>query len=78
MLRINAKELVLKQIERQKRYNSLTIQEKIIEVLECMEFDIKMYNKHKKHKNNRFDKKHLNYNLWTLISRIESIKKHEE
>ena len=78
MLKINAKELVLKQIERQKRYNSLTIQEKIIEVLECMEFNIKMYNKHKKHKNNRYDKKSLNYNQWNLISRIESLKKSED
>jgi hypothetical protein len=78
MLKINAKELVLKAIERQKRYNSLTIQEKIIELFESMEFDIRMYNKHKKHKNHRGDKKSLNYNLWTLISRIESLKKIEE
>lgn len=75
MLRINAKEMVLKQIRESKRYMNLSKQEKIIEILESMEFDIRMYNKHKKAKNNRYDKKSLNYNLWTLISRIESIKK---
>jgi len=78
MLRINAKELVLREIARSKRYSKLSKQEKIIEHLESMEFNIRMYIKHKKAKNNRYDKKSLNYNLWTLIENIETIKNKKE
>ena len=67
--------MVLKQIERSKRYSQMTKQEKINEHLDSMRFSLKMYNKHKKAKNNRYDKKSLNYNQWTLIENIESIKR---
>ena len=72
---INAKELVLKEIARHNFYKSLSKQEKINEVLDSMEFNLKMYNKHKKAKGNRYDKKSLNFNQWTCIMNIESIKK---
>ncbi len=49
--------------------------EKIKVVMSNMEFNIRMYEKYKKHKNNRYDKKELNYNQWILISQIEYIKK---
>ena len=75
MIRINAKELVFKQLERQKAYNQMSLQEKINRELDSMKFNLKMYNKHKKHLNNRYDKKALNFNQWTLIMNIESIKK---
>jgi hypothetical protein len=75
LIKINAKELVLKQLERQKHYNKLTKEEKISEIIESMKFNLKMYNKHKKANNNRYDKKCLNFNQWTCIMNIESIKK---
>ena len=76
MIRINAKELVLKEIARSKRYSQLTKQEKIDEVLDSMKFNLKMYNKYKDKKNyTRYDKKALNRNQWYLIENIEYIKK---
>ena len=68
MLKINVKELVLKEIARNKRYSQLTKQEKINDHLDSMKFNIRMYNKHRKAKNNRYDKKSLNYNQWTLLN----------
>jgi len=78
MLKINVKELVLKQIERSKRYSQMTKQEKINQELDSMKFSIKMYNKHRKAKNHRYDKKSLNYTLWTGIMNIESIKNKQD
>ena len=76
MIKINAKELVLKEIARHNFYKSLTKQEKINEVLESMKFNLKMYNKYKEKKNyTRYDKKSLNRNQWYLIENIEYIKR---
>jgi len=74
MLKFNAKEMVLRQIERSKRYSQLTKKQKIALELDSMKFNIKMYNKYKKAKSNRYDKKCLNRNQWYLIMNIESIK----
>jgi hypothetical protein len=74
-LRINPKKLVERQLSRYHAEQRMTPQEKIAKLLHDMEFNKRMYEKHDRHKNNRFDKKSLNFNQWTLISRIESIKK---
>ena len=73
-LNINAKKLVERQLSKYHYEKRLSKAEKINLVVSNMEFNIRMYEKHKKHKNNRYDKKELNYNQWTLISQIESIK----
>ena len=75
MLKINVKEMVLRQIERSKRYSQLTKQQKIDLELDSMRFNLEMYNKYKERKNyTRYDKRALNHNQWYLIMNIESIK----
>ncbi len=75
MLKINIKEIVLKQIERSKQYSQLSKQEKINIEFDNIKFELEMLRKHGKGK---FDKKHCYYNIWTIISRIESIKNKKE
>jgi len=53
----------------------MTEQEKINRFFHEMKFNRWMYEKHKKQKNNRYDKKSLNFNQWSLIESIENIKK---
>ena len=69
---INPKELVEKILAKHAYEMSLTKEEKISNLLEEMYFLIKMYHKHGKDK---WDKKRLNSNLWTLIDRIEHVKR---
>ena len=73
MLRIDPKKLVEKQLSKYHYENRLSPQEKIKLILGNMKFNIRMYEKHKKHLNNRSDKKELNYSQWNLISQIEHI-----
>ncbi len=68
------KKLVERQLSKYHYEKRLSKQQKINLVIYNMNFNIIMYEKHKKPKNNRYDKKELNYNQWTLISQIESIK----
>ncbi len=74
-MNINAKVLVERQLSRYHYEKSLTKQHKIDSLLDQMKFNIEMYEKHRKHKGKRIDKKMLNSNQWTLIERIEHIKK---
>ncbi len=77
-MNINAKKLVELQLARHRYQNSLTNQQKIDSLLDQMKFNVEMYEKHQKRKGNRFDKKMLISNQWTLIERIEYIKKQIE
>jgi len=75
MLKINVKELVLRQLARSTAYSQLNKAQKIDLELDSMKFNLKMYNKYKIRKNyDRYDKKALNRNQWTLIEHIEHIK----
>ncbi len=74
-MNINAKKLVELQLSRYRYEKSLTNQQKIDSLLDQMRFNAEMYKKHRKAKGNRFDKKMLISNQWTLIDRIEHIKR---
>jgi hypothetical protein len=74
-MKINPKELVERIISRQIYQNSLSSEQKIEQYKESIRFEIEMYNKHRKHLNNRFDLKCMRFNIATIISNIESIKK---
>ena len=63
------------QLSRYHAEKRMTKQDKINKFLHDMEFNIWMYEKHRKRKNNRYDKKELNYNQWNLIKNIEDVKK---
>jgi hypothetical protein len=73
-MNINAKKLVELQLSRYRYEKSLTNQQKIDSLLDEMKFNVEMYEKHRKAKGNRFDRKMLISNQWTLIDRIEHIK----
>ena len=74
MLNIDPKKLVERQLSKYHYENRLSTPEKINIILDNMKFNIRMYEKHRKHLNNRSDKKELNYSQWNLISQIERIR----
>jgi len=77
-MRINAKKLVERIVARQIYSDSLTKEEKIKSMKEEIRFEISMYEKYHKADNNRWDLKRLRFNIATIISNIENLKRRQK